>query len=255
MRSDVPWLRVAVLAGGLAGLVLVSDPSSGQEPKAKKGIVRKKDDPKPPAPEKPTADQLAFFEKKIRPVLVAQCYQCHSEESKKEKGNLLLDTRDGIPKGGDTGPAVVPGDPKRSLLLKAIKQTGELKMPPKSKLSDEVVADFEKWVASGAADPRDGKKATAAKEIDIEKGRQFWAFQPPKATSAPAVQNAAWPRTDLDKFIIAGLEAKGLKPVGDADPRALIRRLYFDLIGLPPSPEDVEAFAKDPSPAAFAAVV
>src|SRR5262249_8891786 len=113
-----------------------------------KGLAKKKDDPPPPSVnEKPTADQLAFFEKKIRPALVSNCYQCHSEESKKEKGNLLLDTRDGIRKGGDTGPAVIPGDVRRSLLLKAIKQTdATLKMPPKSKLSDEAVADFEKWI-------------------------------------------------------------------------------------------------------------
>ena len=227
----------------------------GPGPAGKGKFAPKKEEPKPAVTEKPSADQLAFFETKIRPVLASQCYPCHSEEGKKEKGNLRLDTRDGIRKGGDTGPAVVPGDPKRSLLLKAIRQTGELKMPPKSKLSDEVVADFEKWIATGAADPRDGKKATTAKEIDIENGRQFWAFQPPKAVRPPVVQNAAWPRTDVDKFLMAGLEAKGLKPVGDADPRALIRRLSFDLIGLPPSPEEVEAFARDPSPAAFAAVV
>src|SRR4051794_7524033 len=190
MRSDVPWLRVAVLAGGLAGLVLVSDPSSGQEPKAKKGIVRKKDDPKPPAPEKPTADQLAFFEKKIRPVLVSQCYACHSEEAKKEKGGLLVDTRAGLRKGGESGPALVPGSPTKSLLIKAIKQAETLKMPPKSKLDDDVVADFEKWIASGAADPRDGKAAApaVASQIDIEKGRQNWAFQLPKASTAPIVQ-------------------------------------------------------------------
>jgi cytochrome c553 len=225
-----------------------------------KGFPPKKDlprkgEPKPAVAEKPTADQLAFFEKKIRPVLAGQCYQCHSEEAKKEKGSLLLDTRDGIRNGGDTGPAVVPGDPAKSLLLKAIKQTGELKMPPKSKLPDDVVADFEKWIAAGAADPREGKKATAYKEIDIEKGRQFWAFQPPKPGPVPTPNDAAWPRTDVDRYLLAGLEAKGLKPVADAEPRALIRRLYFDLTGLPPTPEDVEAFAKDPSPAAFAAVV
>ncbi|HKB04546.1 MAG TPA: DUF1553 domain-containing protein [Gemmataceae bacterium] len=215
----------------------------------------RKDDPKPAAIEKPTADQLAFFEKKIRPVLVGQCYQCHSEDAKKEKGNLLLDTRDGIRKGGDTGPAVVPGNPARSLLLKAIKQAGELKMPPKAKLSDEVVADFEKWIATGAADPREEKKAAAYKEIDIEKGRQFWAFQPPKSAAVPTPKDGSWPRTDVDRYLLAGLEAKSLKPVADADPRARIRRLYFDLTGLPPTPEDVEAFARDPSPAVFAAVV
>ncbi|HJZ93070.1 MAG TPA: DUF1553 domain-containing protein [Gemmataceae bacterium] len=221
----------------------------------KKDFFKKKDQPPPTAAEpKPTAEQVAFFEKQIRPVLVSQCYQCHSEEGKKEKGGLRVDTREGLRKGGENGPAVVPGDPKKSLLVQAIKQTGERKMPPKSKLSDEVVADFEKWVASGAADPRETAK-TAQKEIDIEKGRQFWAFQPTKAANPPTVRNIAWPRTDIDKFLLAGLEGKGLKPVADADPRALIRRLYFDMIGLPPTPEDVEAFAKDPSPAAFAAIV
>src|SRR6476646_365958 len=121
---------------------------------------------KPTVTEKPSAEQLAFFEKKIRPVLVAQCYSCHSEESKKSKGSLLVDTRDGLRKGGENGPALVPGDPKRSLLVKAIHQTDDhLKMPPKSKLPDDVIADFEKWIAAGAADPR-GAAKVAAKEID-----------------------------------------------------------------------------------------
>ncbi|MBO0699008.1 MAG: DUF1553 domain-containing protein [Zavarzinella sp.] len=211
---------------------------------APKKDVARKDEPKPAAVEKPTADQLAFFEKKIRPVLAGHCYQCHSEDAKKEKGNLLLDTRDGVRNGGDTGPAVVPGSPGKSLLLKAIKQTGELKMPPKSKLSEEVVADFEKWIATGAADPRDGKKTVAYKEIDIEKGRQFWAFQPPKPGPVPTPKDAAWSRTDVDRYLLAGLEAKGLRPMADADSQSLIRRLYFDLTGLPPTPEEVESFVQ-----------
>jgi hypothetical protein len=208
----------------------------------KKDFARK-DDPKPSVNEKPTAEQLAFFEKKIRPVLVSQCYTCHSEEAKKQKGDLLLDTRDGIRKGGETGPAVVPGNPTKSLLIKAIKQTDTLRMPPKSKLSDEVVADFEKWIASGAADPRDNKKV-AASEIDIEKGRQFWAFQSPKPSPVPTPKDAGWARNDIDRDLLAAMEAKGIKPVGDADARSLIRRIYFDLVGLPPTPEDVEAFAQ-----------
>jgi hypothetical protein len=219
----------------------------GKGPFAPKKDFAKKEEPKPSATEKPTADQLAFFEKKIRPILVGQCYQCHSEEAKKDKGGLLLDTRQGIRAGGDNGPAVVPGSPTKSLLIKAIKQTdATLKMPPKSKLSDDVVADFEKWIATGAADPREGKAAAeVAKEIDIEKGRQFWSFQPPKATATPTPKDANWSKTDIDRFLLAGLEAKGLKQVSDADPRSLIRRVYFDLVGLPPTPEDVEAFVKD----------
>jgi len=221
-----------------------------------KKVDPKKDDPKPTVNEKATPEQIVFFEKKIRPVLVNQCYSCHSEEAKKDKGSLLLDTRDGIRKGGDNGPALIPGDPRRSLLLKAMAHTdAKLKMPPKTKLSEEIVADFEKWIASGAADPRDGKVAVASKEIDIEKGRQFWAFQPVKAGAIPAASDKNWPRNDIDRFVLAGLDAKGLKPVSNADPRSLLRRVYFDLIGLPPTPEDVEAFAKDSSPANFAAIV
>ena len=218
--------------------------------------LSKKEDPKPTINEKATPEQLAFFEKKIRPVLVSQCYSCHSEEAKKDKGSLLLDTRDGIRKGGDNGPALIPGDPRRSLLLKAMAHTdAKLKMPPKTKLSEEVVADFEKWITNGAADPRDGKVAVAHKEIDIEKGRQFWAFQPVKAGAIPAVSDKNWPKSDIDRFVLAGLDAKGLKPVSNADPRSLLRRVYFDLIGLPPTPEDVESFAKDSSPANLAAIV
>ncbi|WP_020473936.1 DUF1549 domain-containing protein [Zavarzinella formosa] len=233
--------------------------AKGKDGFPKKDMPKKEVDP--PASkagnEKPTAEQVAFFEKKIRPVLVAQCYSCHSEEAKKEKGGLLLDTRDAIRKGGETGPAVVPNDLRRSLLLKAIKYTDEnLKMPPKTKLSDEVIADFEKWISTGAADPRESHAAVAhAKEIDIEKGRQFWAFQPPVKTPPPAVQQTTWPKNDTDKFILAGLEGRGLKPVGDADKNTLIRRVYFDLIGLPPTPGEVEAFVKDPSPNALAIVI
>jgi hypothetical protein len=199
---------------------------------------------KEPAAEQPaTPEQIAFFEKNIRPVLVKECYSCHAATAEKVRGGLTLDTRAGLRKGGDTGPVVVPGDARNSRLLKAIKYAeDDLKMPPKKKLADEVVADFEKWIAMGAPDPRDGAATVTKYEIDIEKGRQFWSFQPPKKTAPPAVHDAAWPKGDIDRFLLAALEAKGLKPVADADPRTLIRRLYFDLIGLPPTPEEIEAF-------------
>jgi hypothetical protein len=198
-------------------------------------------------PDKPiTSEQLAFFEKSIRPVLVKECYSCHSVDAAKIKGNFTLDTRAGIRKGADNGPAVVPFDAKKSVIIKALKHVDEeLAMPPKKKLPDEVVADFEKWIAMGAPDPRDGSTKVAKNEIDIEKGRQFWAFQPVKKPSVPTVKDAAWPKSDIDRHILAGLEAKGLKPVADADARTLLRRVYFDLIGLPPTPEDVELFAKE----------
>src|SRR5262249_42125075 len=186
----------------------------------------------PPAAEakfndQPTADQVAFFEKKIRPVLVDQCGKCHSATAEKLKGGLLLDTRDGLRKGGDSGPAVVPGNPDRSTLIKALRYTAEsMKMRPKAELPHDVIRDFEAWVKMGAPDPRDGS-GKGATVIDIAKGRQFWSFQPPKKVAPPAVKNAAWATSDVDRFILAGLEAKGLTPVGDADRRTLLRRSYL----------------------------
>ena len=197
-------------------------------------------------PDKPaTAEQIAFFEKKIRPVLVKECYSCHSAEAPKLKAELSLDTRDGIRKGGESGPAIVPGDPKRSLLLKAIKHLDDKLKMPMEKLADEIIADFEKWIATGAADPRAGSVKVAKSEIDIERGRKFWSFQPVKRTAPPQPKDTSWPRGDIDRFLLAGLEAKGLTPVADADPRMLIRRLYFDLIGLPPTPEQADAFVHE----------
>jgi hypothetical protein len=200
-----------------------------------------------PAVEKAlTADQIGFFEKKIRPVLVKECYSCHSATAEKIKGGLTLDTQAGLRKGGNTGPALVAGEPAKSLLIKALKHDAreDLKMPPKKKLGSEVIADFEKWIAMGAPDPRDGTVKVTKHEIDIDKGRTFWSFQPPKKIGLPAVKDTAWPKSDIDRFLLAGLEAKGLKPVADADPRTLLRRLTFDLTGLPPAPEDVEEFVK-----------
>jgi len=184
-----------------------------------------------------------FFEKKIRPVLVEHCYSCHSAESGKNKGGLRLDTREAMRSGGDTAAAVTPGDPKRSLILEALRSAGDLKMPPKQKLPDAIIADFERWIKQGAADPR---TAVAAKEkakgSTIEQGRSFWSFQPPKESPVPQVKQKDWGRTDLDAFILAAMEAKEIKPAPDAEPAALVRRLYFDLIGLPPTPEEIDAF-------------
>ena len=194
----------------------------------------------------PTAEQITFFEKNIRPVLVNECYACHATTAAKIKGGLTLDTRDGIRTGGDTGPAVVPGDVKKSLLITALRQVHDRpRMPPKKKLAEDVIANFEKWIAMGAPDPRDGPAKTAKSEIDIEKGRQFWSFQPVRKPAPPAVRDAAWPKSDIDRFLLAELEAKGLHPVADADSRTLLRRLCFDLIGLPPAPEEVERFVMD----------
>ncbi|MCE9564331.1 MAG: PSD1 and planctomycete cytochrome C domain-containing protein [Planctomycetes bacterium] len=203
--------------------------------------------------DKPTQDQLAFFEKKIRPVLVESCYNCHSAQAEKVKGELLLDTREGIRKGGATGPSIIPGNVERSPLIKGLRHKDpDTAMPPKAKLPDAVIADFEAWVKMGAPDPRDGKAVASNKYVvDVEKGRSFWAFVAPKKSPAPEVKNAAWATSDIDRHLLADLEKKGIKPVGDADKRTLLRRVYLDLTGLPPTSEEMEAFVADAAPNAF----
>jgi hypothetical protein len=198
------------------------------------------------------AEALTFFEKKIRPVLVTECYGCHSpEKRKKVRGGLALDTREGIRTGGDSGPAIVPGSPSRSLLIKALGHGDpELAMPPKKKLSTAIVRDFEEWIRMGAPDPRSGVKIASKDRVSGD-GRKHWAYQPPKKAAEPKVKNTAWPRTDVDRFILSALETKGLTTVDDADRRTLLRRVSFDLTGLPPTPVEVEAFAADAASDAF----
>ena len=198
---------------------------------------------------------IIFFEAKIRPVLAEQCYRCHGE--KKQRGKLRLDSAEALLKGGESGPAIVPKNVEASLLIKAIRQTGELKMPEDGRLPPAVVADFEKWVAMGAPDPRKASLLGKPGEdtIDWNKARKFWAFQPPRLAALPAVKDVSWPTTPIDHFILAKLEAEGLRPVSPASKRALIRRATFDLTGLPPTPEEVDAFLNDSSPEAFATVV
>jgi hypothetical protein len=210
------------------------------------------------AGENPTSEQLAFFEKKIRPVLADNCYKCHSERAEKIKGGLVLDTREGIRRGGDNGPAVVPGKLEDSLLIEAVRyQNSDFAMPPKKeggKLPDTVIKDFEAWVQMGAPDPREAA-AKVAKKYDTEEAKKWWSFQAPEKVAAPDVKDPAWPRSEIDRFILAGLEAKGLQPVADASKGTLIRRVYFDLIGLPPSLKEVDDFIKDTSPDALAKAV
>ncbi len=199
------------------------------------------------------AEQIDFFEKHIRPVLIKHCYKCHSADAKKIRSGLLLDSRDGIRKGGERGPAVVPNDPAASLLLKALRHE-ELQMPPGGKLPDPVIADFVTWIKQGAVDPRDGSPSLQ-RRLDVEAAKQFWAFQPPHRHQAPPVRNREWPRQPIDYFLLARLEQVGLGPSPAADRRTWIRRVSFDLDGLPPSPEDVEAFVQDPTPNAAEKVV
>ena len=200
---------------------------------------------------------LEFFEKKIRPVLADACYSCHSAQAQKIKGGLKLDTRDALLKGGDSGPGLVAGKPDQSLLIKAIRYTdSELKMPPKDKkLSAEQIADFEAWVKMGAPDPRTNTAVASQFAMDWNKAREHWAFQPIQSPPVPKVKNEKRVRTPVDSFILAKLEASKLALSPPADKRALIRRASFDLIGLPPTPEEVEAFEQDKAPDAFAQVV
>jgi len=202
----------------------------------------------------PDPDGIEFFEKRIRPVLADHCYKCHSAESEKVKGGLLLDTRDALLKGGDTGPAITPGDPEKSLLIKAVRYTDkDLQMPPKDKkLSDEQIADFEAWVKIGAPDPREAKPSSLSSQLSIN---QLWAFQPVKRSPVPVVKNHRWVQTPVDNFVLAKLEAKNMLPSRQADKRTLIRRVTFGLTGLPPTPQEVEAFIADKTPDAFASVV
>jgi hypothetical protein len=211
-----------------------------------------------------TDEQNNFFERKIRPVLIEKCYECHSAKSKKVKGGLLLDTKEATLHGGDNGPAVVPGKLDESLLIEAIRYANkDMEMPPKGKLPDSVIADFETWVKMGAPDPRGSTVAdanTAAseykkKEINIAEGRKFWAFQPPRKTEPPTVKDAAWPKSDIDRYVLSKIEEKGMQPVADAQKLDLLRRVTFDLTGLPPNLGDIQAFMKDTSPEAFARVV
>ncbi len=192
-------------------------------------------------------EQLEFFEKKIRPVLVEHCYECHSTKAKKVKAGLLLDSRAGILEGGDNGPAIVPGHPDKSRLIEAIRYTNvDLKMPKKGKLADAVIADLAAWVKMGSPWPDEKQiKKTSPNEFNLAKRKaEHWCWRPISAAGVPEVKDRDWARTDVDRFLLAKLEAKGLKPTPAADPRTLLRRLHFDIVGLPPSRHEVEQFVK-----------
>jgi hypothetical protein len=202
-----------------------------------------------------TPDGVEFFEKRIRPVLAAKCYACHSASAAKVQGGLLVDSRDGLRKGGNSGqPAVTPNDAAKSLLLTAVKRTGALKMPPGPALAPEVIADFEQWIAMGAPDPRDAKTA-ALPPYNYTEARKFWSFQPVRDPAPPRITDTAWNKTAIDRFIKSKLDEKKLTPLPAASKRVLIRRATYDLTGLPPTPGEVETFLKDNSAAAFEKVV
>ena len=191
---------------------------------------------------------LAFFEKRIRPLLQEYCYDCHSANAKKLKGGLRLDSREGWVKGGESGPAIMPGKPDESLLIRGVRYWDkEFQMPPKHPLPPESVKDLVEWVKLGAPDPRAGEATVvkAASQIDYDKGRKHWAFQPVQTVGRPKMKNSSWPRNDVDAFTLAKMEQAGVAPAPDADFRTLIRRMTFDLTGLPPTPEEVAAFLRE----------
>ncbi len=209
-----------------------------------------------------------FFETAIRPVLAANCYDCHADE---RMGGLRLDSREGLLKGGRSGPAIVPGDPDKSLLIEAVRQTRDtLKMPKGGQLKPAEIEALAEWVKAGApwpaaaaasATPAGSPAASLAKVpgapsyVITPEQRAFWSFQPLQAPPLPAVSHTAWPKTDIDRFVLARLEQAGLAPVRAADKRTLIRRATLDLIGLPPTAEEIDAFEQDASPDAFAKIV
>ena len=203
-------------------------------------------------------DNFDFFEKNIRPVLAAKCYGCHNSASKAPMGGLTVDTRDGLRRGGKSGaPAVVPGKPEDSLLLRAIEHTTkDLKMPPGQALPAEQVQAFSAWIKMGAPDPRDGVAPVSAKPAyDWDKERKHWAYQPLRNVAPPAENEPEWNRTAVDRFLRAKLREKGLHPLARTDRRTLLRRVTFNLTGLPPTAAETDAFLADASPSAFEKVV
>lgn len=202
------------------------------------------------------AAQAEFFERKIRPLLAEHCYECHSGRAKTLYGGLRLDRDDTVEAGGDSGPVVVAGKPEESLLIHTLRHDGEIQMPPEGKLSDGDIALLAEWIRQGAFYPKaTGAPDTVIESIDFEQGRKFWSFAPLREQALPTVRQSDWPQTRIDAFVLAAMEREGLSPSAPADRATLIRRAFFDLTGLPPSREQVEAFVHDDSPDAYERLV
>ena len=185
-----------------------------------------------------------FFETRIRPVLVEQCQECHAADAKQVRGGLLVDSREGLLSGGDSGPAIVPGKPEESPLIEALRFES-FEMPPEGQLPRETIEDFVKWIEMGAPDPRTGTAPVRSSEIDLEAGRQHWSFRPVSMPEVPTLKDNEWPLADIDRFVLAQIESAGLSPGKDADKLTLLRRVTFDLTGLPPTLEEQDAFLAD----------
>ncbi|RMF42720.1 MAG: DUF1549 domain-containing protein, partial [Planctomycetota bacterium] len=205
------------------------------------------------------AEDIALFENKIRPLFVERCYECHSSEMDAAEGGLWVDSRQSLLQGGATAPAIVPGDPDGSLLIQAVRYDRDrLQMPPDEKLSEAEIADLEEWIRRGAPDPRQGGVVPRRSTIDLAAARQHWAFRPVVDPPVPSLDHRQWSHHPIDRFLVERLEKAGLRPVVDAAPLALIRRMTYDLWGLPPDPADARRFAaeyaRDPQAAVASAV-
>lgn len=233
-------LGLAAIGGSAERLAAADETAAGQTPAA----------------ETFTAADLEFFEKKIRPVLAQHCYECHSDDAGTVQAGLRLGSRSQMLRGGDSGAAVVPGEPDESLLIRAVRYEGVYDMPPDGKLPDATIADLERWIRGGAAAPAGDERPAESPDGWEKPAGEHWAFRPPQE---PAVPHSGpfgdWSDNPIDRFIAAALEDQGLAPSPQADPHTLIRRVYFDLVGLPPTPEEVQRFVADPSPEALDRVV
>jgi cytochrome c553 len=199
------------------------------------------------ADDRPTPEQLEFFEKSVRPLLVTHCYECHSVDATKLQAGLLVDSRASLLQGGDSGAAIQPHDADASLLIEAVRYES-YEMPPRGKLSDDDIAALERWVNMGAPWPEEAAPAAAVPrdEFDLQKRKsEFWVWQPVQEVAVPTVVDTSWPKNDIDRFILKDLENAGFRPAPASQPSVLLRRLYFDLIGLPPDVAEVERFLAD----------
>src|SRR5437016_2143410 len=198
--------------------------------------------------------QIEFYERQVQPVLAENCYKCHSHQADKIKGSFVLDSREALLKGGETGPAIVPGEPEKSLLIKAVRRIDEdLQMPPKKTLPAEQIGTLSEWIKMGAPySTASAVTVTRPKSRKItDEDRAWWSFQSVRPVEVPKVNDGGWARNAIDKFIFEKLLASGLNPAPEADKRARIRRAYFDVLGLSPSAEEVTRFVADHSPGAY----
>ena len=200
-------------------------------------------------------ESLEYFESKIRPLLAENCYKCHSVDSERIKGGFLIDSKPGILKGGESGPAIIPGDAKNSRLIQMVERHPDFEaMPPKSSLSQSEINSLITWIDRGAPDPRlqETVAADSLSNFNLEERKQWWSLQPVEKPPVPQVEDQSWPANEYDHFLLSKLEEKGWTPAPPADRRELIRRLSFDLIGLAPTPKEVEGFLNDQSEGAYA---